>query len=130
MAMKIVRSSTGKTLSNKIEFFDGWKPDYPEPAFKTTNNVTYLQRRGRLEWVGEVTFAFCDSYPSSNLDRMYELIRAARRNEAFRFTDRSGDTYTVRVKNVPVQERDESRTAEYYYLDCDLLLFVGGISYE
>ena len=123
---KIVRESTGTVLSDQMDFFRGWESDYPEPAIKTVNNVTVLQRRGRMEWVAHVTFAFCDEFsgPSgrSSKARMHTLIRSARRNEWFIFTDRWGATHRVRCKVVPKPERDENPRIEYFYLDLELLL--------
>ena len=125
MSARIVREATGTVLSDKMHFFDGWFPDYPDPtATKTVNNVTVFQRRGRMEWIAKVTFVFCDDFPGaeSSVARMFTLLRSARRNEWFKFRDRRGEVYRVRVKGVPQPERDEDRSTEYYYLDLDLLL--------
>jgi hypothetical protein len=121
--MVLRRKENNVILSDKVQFFGGWKPDYPDPALKTVNNVTYLQRRGRMEWVCPVTFMFCDSFPNSTVSKMYATIRAARNRVWMTFTDRFGDTYDVRIKNVPVPERaPNSPYVPVLYLDCDLLM--------
>ena len=121
--MRLTRKADGLILSDKIQDFSGWKPDYPDPALKTVNNVTYLQRRGRMEWVAPVTFMFTDEFPNSTIAKMYTTIRAARNRNWLTFKDRFGDTYDVRIRNVPVPERaPNSPYVPVFYLDCDLLL--------
>lgn len=129
--MHIARRHNSQVLTDKIDFFEGWQADYPEPAHKTVNHVTYLQRRGRMEWLGEITLVFADIYATAPINNMYTFVRAARMGEWFNFVDRSGATHVVKIKTVPIKERDESRTVEYYYLDCVMLLFgANGTSYE
>ena len=121
--MRLRRKADGLILSDKIQDFSGWKPDFPDPALKTVNNVTYLQRRGRMEWVAPVTFMFCDEFPNSTVNRMYAVIRSARNRVWMTFKDRFGDTYDVRIRNVPVPERaPNSPYVPVFYLDCDLLM--------
>ena len=121
--MRLTRKADGLILSDKIQDFSGWKPDYPDPALKTVNNTTYLQRRGRMEWVAPVTFMFCDEFPNSKVAKMYTVIRSARNRVWMTFKDRFGDTYDVRIRNVPVPERaPNSPYVPVFYLDCDLLM--------
>lgn len=124
MAMQLRRQSDNSLISDKIYFFEGWKPDHPKQAMKTTNNVTYLQDRGRMEWFAPVTFMFCDSLLTSPVDNMYALIRLARLRQWFVFTDKFGDVYNVRVRNAPlVPDRDEnSSSVAIFYIDAELLM--------
>jgi hypothetical protein len=121
--MVLTRKDSGVILSDKVQYFGGWKPDFPDPALKTVNNVTYLQKRGRMEWVCPVTLMFTDEFPRSNIAKMYATIRAARNRVWMTFRDRFGDTYDVRIKNVPVPERaPNSPYVPVFFLDCDLLM--------
>ena len=121
--MVLKRKNDGLILSDKVQFFGGWLPDYPDPALKTVNNVTYLQKRGRMEWVAPVTFMFADAFPNSTIAKMNATIRAGRNRVWMTFRDRFGDTYDVRIKNVPLPERaPNSPYVPVFYLDCDLLM--------
>lgn len=121
--MLLTRKDNGVILSDKVQYFGEWQPDYPDPALKTVNNVTYLQRRGRMEWVAPVTFMFSDSFPNSTIAKMYATIRAARNRVWLTFKDRNGDIYDVRIKNVPKPEpAPNTPYIPVRYLDCDLLM--------
>lgn len=121
--MRLTRKADGLILSDKVQHFGGWKPDFPDPALKTVNNVTYLQRRGRMEWVAPVTLMFCNEFPDSKVNKMWTVIRSARNRVWMTFKDRFGDTYDVRIKNVPVPERaPNSPYVPVFYLDVDLLM--------
>lgn len=124
MVMELRRGSGNSLISDQIFFFDGWKPEHPKTDIgKTVNSVTYLQERGRLEWVAPVTFRFTDLTPSSTIEDMYTLIRLARRREWLEFTDKFGEEYDVRVKNAPlVPERDEDSPLDaIFFVEAHLL---------
>lgn len=120
--MVLKRKDTGAILSDKIPTFRGWINDSPNPALKTVNNVTYLQKRGRMEWVAPVTLLFCDEFPNSNIANMYATIRAARNRVWLTFNDRFNTLYDVRIKNVPKPDREQnSPYIPVFYLDVELL---------
>lgn len=122
MVMQLRRSLDNSLISDKIFFFDGWIPDYADPELKTVNNVTYLQERGRMEWVAPVTFMFCNELSTSPISKMYSFIRQARKREWFKFTDKYGVTYDVRVKKKLTPERDnDSPQVAIFYLEAQLL---------
>lgn len=120
--MVLTRKDNGVILCDKIQFYGEWQPDYPDPALKTVNNVTYLQRRGRMEWVCPVTLMFCDEFPNSTINKMWATIRAARNRVWMTFKDRHGVTYDVRIKNVPKPEpAPNTPYVPVRFLDVDLL---------
>lgn len=127
MVMQLRRRSDNLLITNAIDWFEGWNEKYMGDPLETVNGVTYLQRRGRMEWIGAVTFVFSDRFAgtayTSPLANMYLLKRLARNTEWLRFTDKWGGTYDVRVRGNPTTERDSDAKADaVFYLDCDLLM--------
>lgn len=121
--MELRRQSDNSLISDKIYESTGWKEKYPNPVLETTNAVTYLQDRGRMEWINTVTFMFSDVLATSTLENMYTLKRLARRRQWLLFTDKQGAQYEVRVRGIPNDERDdESPLVEIRYLECALLM--------
>lgn len=123
MVMLLRRRSDLSTISDSIEWFSGWQEKYPEPVLETVNGVTYLQKRGRMEWYADVEFMFSDNLPNSTVDDMYLLKRYARNLEWLRFTDRFGDIYDVRVRGIPETERDDAAPLDpVFHMTCRLLI--------
>lgn len=129
MVMELRRYATNALITNAIYNFEKWDSKYPDPVLETVNGVTYLQKRGRMEWLAEVTFVFCDTYtgtggkPYSPVDNMWLLQRLARDLEWLRFTDKFGDTYNVRMRGKPDVERDGDSPQVYIaYMDATLLM--------
>lgn len=129
MVMQLRRRATGALITDAIYEFGTWDVKYPDPILETVTGVTYMQKRGRMEWILDVTFVFCDTYngasgkPYSPIANMYLLQRLARNLEWLRFTDKFGLTYDVRLRGKPDLERDgNSPQVAIYYVDATLLM--------
>lgn len=124
-AMKLWRESNGEVFASEgeVSFCGGWKLNFPDPVLLTVNNVPYFQRRGRGYWTIPITVTFCDDFQNAKVAKMWAIQRAARNRVWFKFTDRQGGTYRVRL--VIAGEPERVSNAPYnptYHLDVNLYM--------
>jgi hypothetical protein len=124
-AMQLKRADNGVVFASdgEVSCWEEWKLNFPDPVILTVNHVPYFQKRGRGYWTIPITVSFCDDLPNAKVAKMRAIQRAARNRIWFRFTDRQGDTYLVRLVIVGKPERAQNSPYNpFYYLDIDLYM--------
>lgn len=118
--MKLVRASDGALICDYVEFAE--EADSAQVNdLTTTNNRTFVQPWGGLEWGFDVTLTFFSSVPSASLARRHMLIRAWHRKQRLLFTFRDGETYPVEIVTREGEKDPDSRNEQVYHEDVMLV---------
>jgi len=118
--MRLVRASDGFLYCDHVQFA-AEVADGVLNRLKTTNNASYVQPWGGLEWGFDVTLLFSSGIPTANLAKRLALIRAIHRKERLRFDFRDGNSYPVEVAGYEWEKDTESGVTEVYYVDALLV---------
>lgn len=118
--MKLERISDGALICDHVEFA-AELGEAQVNRLTTTNNKTFVQPWGGLEWGFDVTLFFSSGVPSVNLARRKILIRAWHRKERLRFYFRDGSIYPVEIAERESEKDRESKVEEIYHEDLILV---------
>lgn len=118
--MKLERISDGLLICDHVEFAAEIGEGQVN-RLKASNNRTYVQPWGGLEWGFDVTLFFSSGVPTANLAKRKALIRAWHRKERLRFYFRDGSNYSVEIAERESEKDSDSKVEEIYHEDLILV---------